>query len=65
MTVGLLLDTFVVRPFLTPAVLTLLGRLALWPSRPGRTDRVDRGRTASTTPSPVPPRTGGRPWLNR
>ncbi len=36
MTVGLLLDTFVVRPVLTPAVLTLLGRLALWPGRRGR-----------------------------
>ena len=34
MAVGLLLDTFVIRPFLTPAVLTLLGRLSLWPSRP-------------------------------
>jgi len=36
MSVGLLLDTFVVRPFLTPAVLTLLGRLALWPRRAPR-----------------------------
>lgn len=33
MTVGLLLDTLVVRPILTPAVLTLLGRAASWPSR--------------------------------
>ena len=40
MTVGLLLDTFVVRPVLTPAVLTLLGRLALWPSRAGRAARA-------------------------
>lgn len=32
MTVGLLLDTLVVRPFLTPAVLTLLGRSARWPA---------------------------------
>ena len=37
MTVGLLLDTFVVRPVLTPAVLTLLGRWAGWPSRRIRT----------------------------
>ena len=33
MTVGLLIDTLVVRPVLTPAVLTLLGRTASWPSR--------------------------------
>ena len=33
MTVGLLLDTLVVRPVLTPAVLTLLGRTGSWPSR--------------------------------
>ena len=33
MTVGILIDTLVVRPVLTPAVLTLLGRGASWPSR--------------------------------
>lgn len=33
MTVGLLLDTLVVRPLLTPAVLTLLGRAGTWPNR--------------------------------
>ena len=33
MSVGLLLDTFIVRPVLTPAVLTLLGRWAGWPGR--------------------------------
>lgn len=33
MTVGLLLDTLVVRPILTPAVLTLLGSAAGWPGR--------------------------------
>ncbi|GAA3605662.1 MMPL family transporter [Microlunatus ginsengisoli] len=33
MTAGLLIDTLVVRPLLTPAVLTLLGRSAGWPSR--------------------------------
>jgi RND superfamily putative drug exporter len=33
MTVGLLLDTLVVRPILTPAVLTLLGPAAGWPGR--------------------------------
>jgi RND superfamily putative drug exporter len=33
MSVGLLLDTLVIRPVLTPAVLTLLGRWASWPSK--------------------------------
>lgn len=33
MTVGLLLDTLIIRPVLTPAVLTLLGRSASWPSK--------------------------------
>jgi putative drug exporter of the RND superfamily len=33
MTVGLLLDTFIIRPVLTPAVLTLLGPAARWPSK--------------------------------
>ena len=31
MTVGLLIDTLIVRPVLTPAVLTLLGPAASWP----------------------------------
>lgn len=34
MAVGLLIDTFVVRPLLTPALLTLLGRWATWPRPP-------------------------------
>ena len=33
MAVGLLIDTLIIRPVLTPAVLTLLGRWASWPSR--------------------------------
>ena len=32
-TVGLMIDTLIVRPVLTPALLTLLGRRASWPSR--------------------------------
>ena len=55
MTVGLLIDTFLVRPVLTPAVLTLLGRAAGWPGRrirtagPGPADRYpDREEPAAT-----------------
>jgi RND superfamily putative drug exporter len=33
MAVGILLDTLIIRPVLTPAVLTLLGRWASWPSK--------------------------------
>jgi RND superfamily putative drug exporter len=40
MAAGLLLDTFLIRPLLTPAVLTLLGRTAGWPSRRIRTESV-------------------------
>jgi RND superfamily putative drug exporter len=31
MTVGLLIDTLLVRPLVVPALLTLLGRVAGWP----------------------------------
>ncbi|GGL92941.1 hypothetical protein GCM10011594_10960 [Nakamurella endophytica] len=42
MTAGLLIDTFLIRPVLTPAVLTLLGSAAGWPSRRIRTVRLGR-----------------------
>ncbi|WP_254791040.1 MMPL family transporter [Blastococcus tunisiensis] len=52
MAVGLLIDTFLIRPVLTPAVLTLLGPAAGWPGR--------RIRTSPATDVPeeetVPPR---------
>ncbi|SNR25047.1 putative drug exporter of the RND superfamily [Blastococcus mobilis] len=48
MTVGLLLDTFLVRPVLTPAVLTLLGRTASWPSRRIRTTAAPREELRQT-----------------
>jgi RND superfamily putative drug exporter len=34
MAIGILLDTFVVRPLLVPAIVRLLGDHALWPRRP-------------------------------
>ncbi len=48
MTVGLLLDTLIIRPVLTPAVLTLLGRWASWPSKRVTTGEP-RGAAAPTT----------------
>lgn len=56
MAVGLLIDTLVVRPVLTPALLTLLGRAALWPGRsvPSRPRGEDRAVTAGErVPEPV------------
>ncbi len=43
MAVGLLIDTFLIRPVLTPAILTLLGSVAGWPGRGIRTTAVSRG----------------------
>ena len=39
MAIGVLLETFLVRSLLAPAVIALLGRLAAWPGRPGWTSR--------------------------
>ncbi len=55
MTVGLLIDTLVVRPVLTPAVLTLLGRTASWPSRRVQVSTVEPGPAApDPNPAEVP-----------
>ncbi|SDE57217.1 MMPL family transporter [Auraticoccus monumenti] len=51
MAVGLLLDTFVLRPVLTPAVLTLLGRAAGWP---GHRITVASAAPAGTGTEPGP-----------
>jgi putative drug exporter of the RND superfamily len=42
MAIGILLETFLVRSLLAPALLALLGRLAAWPGRPGWTSSVAR-----------------------
>jgi len=42
MVIGILLETFLVRSLLAPALLALLGRLAAWPGRPGWTSSAAR-----------------------
>ena len=52
MAVGLLIDTFLIRPVLTPAVLTLLGPLAGWPGRRIRTSPQPGDSPEGTTDPP-------------
>jgi RND superfamily putative drug exporter len=67
MAVGLLIDTFLSRPVLTPAVLTLLGRSAGWPGRRLRTTapppaggRHGPAEASGTPDAEMPPRTSAR-----
>ncbi|WP_249685307.1 MMPL family transporter, partial [Bacillus velezensis] len=43
--IGVLLDTFIVRPLLVPAITTVLGKYAFWPGKlfkkEARTDNTD------------------------
>lgn len=55
MTVGMLIDTLVVRPVLTPAVLTLLGPAASWPSH-----RITTGSPSITETAEYPMTDGTR-----
>lgn len=57
MGVGLLIDTLVIRPLFTPAVLTVLGSAAGWPSRRIRTQGPED--TAGREPGTVVPVTAG------
>ncbi len=52
MTVGLLIDTLVIRPVLTPAVLTLLGRWSSWPSQRVRVGAGPAGQPAARAARP-------------
>jgi RND superfamily putative drug exporter len=47
MAVGILLETFLVRSLLAPAVLALLGGVGAWPGRPGWSRSVRRTRSSA------------------
>jgi RND superfamily putative drug exporter len=53
MAVGLLLDTLVVRPILTPALLALLGRSSQWPGPSVRADGRPSARAVLRSESPA------------
>jgi putative drug exporter of the RND superfamily len=61
MAVGLLIDTFLIRPVLTPAVLTLLGRAASWPSRRVHTEAVPSEELRRTAVDAARDPSGSRP----
>jgi RND superfamily putative drug exporter len=54
MTVGLLIDTMLVRPLVVPSVLTLLGRFAGWPGRRVVTAPADVAEAGPPIASTVP-----------
>ncbi|MEU6164850.1 MMPL family transporter [Streptomyces tanashiensis] len=60
MAFGILLDTFLVRPLLVPALVHLFGDHALWPARPTHPRTpitpVDPTATPAAAPRPTPAR---------
>ncbi len=63
MAVGILLETFLVRPLLAPALLALLGKAAGWPGKPGWRDMASRRRPDPRSPAANTgaPSSGGAP----
>ncbi|MGE3234405.1 MAG: MMPL family transporter [Thermoleophilia bacterium] len=51
MALGVGLDTFVVRPFLVPSLITLFGRTGFWPGRPAPDPTPEPGATPPRDPS--------------
>lgn len=45
--IGVLLDTFIVRPLLVPAITTVLGRYAFWPGKLWKTDKWEKEKIDS------------------
>ena len=57
MALGVALDTFVVRPFLVPSLITLFGRAGFWPGTPA----PEAGEAARVSPPPTPSAPGSAP----
>ncbi|MHB9150433.1 MAG: MMPL family transporter [Thermoleophilia bacterium] len=55
--VGVLLDTFVVRTALVPAIALILGRWSWWPRRAQARPQADRHTSPQTSPQTSPPET--------
>lgn len=47
--IGILLDTFIVRPFLVPSITTVLGRVAFWPGKGSKKVQADHDKQFSAS----------------
>lgn len=47
--IGILLDTFIVRPFLVPSITTVLGRAAFWPGKGSKKAQNEQDKPVSAT----------------